>query len=189
MYKTCLVWGILALASPAWSQGIDYDALFADRADGVVVDDKGLHSLQTVGEVTLYRSKDDNGWSNWGVDWSEQGAVGCAAVIITTLRAVAEICNGTFPETQQDLLQDADRMLMAFELANSYPPLSEEAQKRRIEEYGLRGKDVFEQIVAEYYGVCPKRLGPDVTALGLAVADSLSDLLSSPRFVVANPCL
>ncbi len=188
MYKTCLVWGILALASPAWSQGIDYDALFTDRADEVSVDDKGLHSLATAGDVTLYRAKEDGKWYNWGVDRSDQGSVGCAAKVITNLRAVAEICTEIFPASQIELVKDVDQKLMAFELANSYPPLSEDAQKRRIEEHAARGKDVFEQIVTDQYGACPKRLETDVIRLARNTAVNLPDLLETPRFVVANPC-
>ncbi len=188
MYKTCLVWGILALATPAWTQGLDYDALFADRADGVLVDDKGLHSLATAGDVTLYRAKEDGKWYNWGVDLSDQGSVGCAVKVITNLRAVAEICTEIFPASQIELLKEVDHTLMAFELANSYPPLSVDAQKRRIEEHAARGKDVFEQIVKDQFGACPKRLETDVIRLARNTAANLTDLLETPRFVVANPC-
>lgn len=188
MHKISFLCGVILLASSAQSQEIDYDALFADRAADVETAKNGTESLITPGQVTLYRAVENGKVFTWGVDRSEYGAVGCAAHVVTSLRAVAEICPSLISGDQGALLKEVDLKLAEFRIANSYPPLSQDEQSRRIELYGAKGKDDFQKIVDDQFGACPKKLEADVVGLARNTAASLDDLLRTPRFSVKYPC-
>ncbi len=180
---------LLMLAAPCWAEPwIDYDLLFQQNADKVVV------RTDALGETT--RQIDfDNGvsvsCSDQGcVGLDQNGAIGCVWSIYSSLLAVAEVCG--IPKERTANIAEYHRLLTTFVARNAVPPRSlaeiEALHQSEVDHYRRGGDGPLD---------CAAALAPD-SDVGMMLdglmsqevdLDAATKALATPRLPVMNPCL
>ena len=181
---------IILLAAPCGAEPwIDYDLLFQQNADKVVVstDASGAvtRQLDLGNGVTVTCS--DQGCI--GMDMNE--AVGCTWAIYSELLAVAEVCG--MPAEKTAGMTEHQRLRTAFIARNAVPPRS----VAEVEAFHQRVVERFRGEVAKDPLACEKALAPesDVRMMIDGISSQAVDLeaaakaMEKPRLPVMNPCL
>jgi len=189
------VWKSLALlalittpASADPSGAIDYEALFAARADAVeeIMAVEGAQSrwrLRMPGGVVLYA--EGTAQDRWfsGVDEGGVGAVGCLWSAYQDLATLALSCPSLLSPEQHEQLRLNFTRVGEFVADNTYPPV-ERAAFRAYWDGALAADPTL---------ACDTVMNPAIqpiveTLLSPRASQILDPLLATPRLPVNNPC-
>ncbi|EIE50354.1 hypothetical protein AL036_06610 [Salipiger aestuarii] len=118
--------GLLALlAGPVAAQdfSIDYDRLFEENSDRIMVAEPGVQRLELPGPVIVerrngrYRADDQSGW----------GPAGCALDRLFVAGAAVTACPGLYSDDQRDRVAAQLLRGVRFYARNTVPPMAPDA--------------------------------------------------------------
>lgn len=189
MLKPICFAAILLLASPSNAQFIDYELLFADKADQTthrtLANGTTVTDLRLDHGVVVTRQPDGS-----FISFTKTGnAPGCMFEILLSLRAVSQTCAATFGPERRENLDSMVETFSHYMARNAYPPLE-------ISDVTAMINTRTGALMSEHKNavICDPAQNPDMDGWlkmtdtlaqpeGRAAIDDLPDMLP-----VANPC-
>ncbi|MEP4196656.1 MAG: hypothetical protein ABJL99_13585 [Aliishimia sp.] len=167
-------------ADHEWAQFFETPNAAIER--GTDATGRATETVRLPGDVQILRRKDDAGWRYTGVDFSDNGAVGCVALILVEFQRIATKCDGsTTVEQTKNLRGKLERMATFYE-ENAVPAKTAAAFMADTQaEIDNKGPFVCADISPDILVLRDSILAPDS-------AFSMDDLLAVPRLPVTNPC-
>jgi hypothetical protein len=164
---------IAAPVRPAFADMSEYRRLLEQNALGVVTrtrDDGTLEQTFDMGEGVKVTCDPDG---CMGLDWSENGAVGCAFSIMAWVQATAQTCKLPLPEDRLIKLERMTDLTAEFIAANSLP-------RQSIASVLSDANDSLETYRQEI------ALNPDICARDAEVIMQMAEAMTSPEGIAAN---
>lgn len=189
-YHVALTLALLAApVRPAFADMSDHRLLLEQNALGVVTrtrDDGTVEQTFDMGEGVKVTCDPDG---CMGLDWSENGAVGCAFSVMVWVQATAQTCKHPLPEDRLIELERMTDLTAEFIAANSLPRQSIASVLSDAND----SMEAYRQEIALNPDICARdaevimQMAEEVTSPEGIAANAQS--LSRPRLPVMNPCL